>query len=124
MARPRSSTAAADSAVGIAVDAAVARVLDAERAAAASIEAARRAAAKSAEQARADARQIQSRAHVRVARVHALVETRLRDALDAIQSEMQALPQHDEPDAADRQRLERAVGQLAAALTRDAGASP
>lgn len=100
-----------------AVDASMARVLQAEQAARASVAAARDEAAHIGERARAEARGIADRARERVARAHARVESALQAALAALAAEARSLPGHDEPDDAARARLEHAVQRLAAELT-------
>jgi hypothetical protein len=100
-----------------AVEAAVARVLQAEHDARAAIDDARAQAARIAEQARAQARQCAERARQRVARGQAALERRLQADLAAIEAAGRALPEHDEPDAGARARLDAAVHALAAALT-------
>ena len=100
-----------------AVEAALARVLNAEHEARCSIEAAQVEAGHRAEQARAEARRWVERGRSRIARGQAAVEAHLQVALAALAEEARALPEHDEPDAAARTRVEAAVQRLAAALT-------
>ena len=99
------------------VEAAMARVLRAEREARDNIDAARAEAQHIAEQARAEARRSAERARERIAHGQEAMERRLQQALAAIEAEARALPEHSEPDARDRARLEAAVQTLAAALT-------
>jgi hypothetical protein len=99
------------------VEAAVARVLQAEQQARSAIEAARAEAAHIAEQARASARAWAERARARMARGQSAVERQLQAELAAIEAEACALPEHDEPEAAEIERLEVALQALAAALT-------
>jgi F0F1-type ATP synthase membrane subunit b/b' len=103
------------------VDAAMARVLQAERDARAAVAQAQQEAMNIAEAARAEARAVAERRRERLARVHARVEQQLQSALAAIGAEAQALPVRDDPDAAARERLERAVDALAQALTTPGG---
>ena len=103
------------------VDASMARVLAAERDARAAIEAAAVEAAEVAEAARARARLIEERRRTRMAFVHARVDQRLQQELDALTAASRALPAHDEPDAAALARLESAVQALATALTAPEG---
>jgi len=99
----------------------MARVLQAERDAREAIAQARDAATHIAEAARAQARAVAERRRDRLARVHAQVDRQLHDRLAAIAAEAQALPVHDDPEAAALARLERAVDALAAALTTPEG---
>ena len=87
------------------------------------IAAARAEAAHIAEQARADARAVAERGRDRIARARARVDERIGQELAAIDAELRALPDHDEPDERARARLEHAVQSLAAALT-GAGQGP
>lgn len=99
------------------VEEAVVRVLRAEREAREAIDASRAEAQRIAEQARAAARRCAERARERAARGQAAMARRLQEGLSAIDAEARALPEHSEPDARDRARLESAVQTLAAALT-------
>jgi vacuolar-type H+-ATPase subunit H len=99
------------------VDAALARVLQAEQAARGAIDAARAEAARMAEQARTHARRYAERARARMARGQAAVERDLQAQLAAIAEQARALPERDEPDPLALGRLERAVQALAAELT-------
>lgn len=107
-----------------AVDAAMARVLQADAAAAVAVLAAREQAQRFEELSRQRARAVAERARSRVARAHRRVEAALQAALAAIAAEAQALGRHDAPDAADMAAVQRAVDQLAAELTGDTGGPP
>jgi hypothetical protein len=100
-----------------AVEDAVTRVLQAEAAARAAVDIARADAAQLAEHARAQARDLAERSRDRLARVRTRVDDCVRRELAAVDAEVRALPEHDEPDAAARLRVEHAVRALAAALT-------
>jgi RPA family protein len=99
------------------VEAAMARVLDAERQAREAVEAAQAEAAHIAEAARAAQRQLAERTRARMARVREAFARAVQAELDRIDAEARALPAHDEPDARDLARLDRAVAALAAKLT-------
>jgi phage host-nuclease inhibitor protein Gam len=96
---------------------AMARVLDAERRAREAVDAAQAEAGHIAEAARAAQRRLAKRMRERVARVHEAFAAAVQAELLRIDALSQALPAHDEPDADDLARLERAVAQLAARLT-------
>lgn len=102
---------------GRAVDAAMARVLEADREAQRALAAARAEGGRIAEGARAEARRVAERTRERIARVRARVQRGLQAELDALDAQARALPEHAEPDAAAQERLERALRALAAALT-------
>lgn len=99
------------------VEAALARVLLAEREARDAIEAAQAEAQRIAERSRAGARRCAERARERVARGQDAMERRLQQGLAAIEAEARALPELAEPGEHDRARLEAAVQALAVALT-------
>jgi len=104
-----------------AVDAALARVLEADRTAQRALAAAREEGGRIAERARAQARRVAERARERIAGAQARVQAALQAELDALEAQARALPGHAEPDAAALARLERALHALAATLTGGAG---
>ncbi len=99
------------------VDAAIARVVAAEQAAKASIAAAREEAAALAEQSRAAARALADRTQQRIRRLRAAFERQVDGEVAALDAQGRALAGDDAPDAAELERLERAVASLAAQLT-------
>jgi RPA family protein len=99
------------------VETAMARVLDAEREARAAVDAAQRECGHIAEAARAAQRRLAERTRRRVARVHEAFAAAVQGELARIDAQAQALPAHDDPDADDLARLERALAALAARLT-------
>lgn len=95
----------------------MARVLDAERQARAAVDAAQREADQIAEAARAAQRRLAERTRLRIARVHEAFAAAVQAELTRIDAQAQALPAHDDPDADDLARLDRALAALAARLT-------
>lgn len=103
------------------VEAAIMRVLEAERAARAAAEDAHRHAAERVEQARARAAQVAKRAERRIRRIHSAFERRVAAEEASVEAEISALAEAEVTDAQSRLVEVDAVAQLAAALT---GAAP
>lgn len=99
------------------VETAMARVLDAERQARDALDAAQAEAGHIAEAARATQRRLAERTRERTARVHEAFAAAVQAELARIDALAQALPAHDDPDADDLARLERALATLATCLT-------
>jgi len=99
------------------VETAMARVLDAERRARDAFEAAQLEAGQIAESARAAQRRLAERTRQRMLRAHDAFAAAVQAELARIDALAQALPAHDDPDADDLARLERALVALAARLT-------
>lgn len=102
------------------VEAAMARVLEAEQAARDAVEAAQAEAAHMAEAARSAQRALAERTRRRMARVRDAFARAVQGELERIDARARALPAHDDPDADDLERLDRAVAVLAAQLTEQA----
>ena len=107
----------AHGAAGEGVDAAMARVLQAEAQARRDIEATTVQAQQRLEQARAQAREIEEQGRLRVTGLRQRMQARTRMSLQALQAQADALPDHPEPTPAQWQALSETVEQLAAALT-------
>jgi hypothetical protein len=101
-----------------AVEAAIAKVLAAERAAGDAVAQAKTDAAAIGDQARERARAIAQRAERRMERVRTAFETATRDALADIAAAVEVTDHRELATAADRERIAAAVAALAARLTR------
>lgn len=99
------------------VDAAMARVLQAEAQARQHIEATTVQAQQRLEQARAQAREIEEQGRLRVTGLRQRLQARTRKSLQALQAQADALPDHAEPSPAQWQALSETLEHLAAALT-------
>ena len=110
---------ATPSPTGTAVDAAISRVLDAERAAREDVERATREAAALVEDARTTARAVAERAERRIRNLRAAFETRALRDVAAIDAQSLAQDAVRELTPQDLDRLERAVAALSTALIGD-----
>ena len=99
------------------VEAAIARVLAAERGAQQAIAAARAEAAAIAERSRAEARSVAEQTQRRMRRLRAAFERRTEAELAALQLQAEALAAPQPPDADDGVRVDGAVARLVAELT-------
>jgi regulator of protease activity HflC (stomatin/prohibitin superfamily) len=100
-----------------AIEACIARVMQAEREAQASVESARGHAAAAVAQARGKARAISERAEARLAAARQSVEARIARHQAEADARARALRETLEPAAADEGRLDEALAQVAASLT-------
>jgi regulator of protease activity HflC (stomatin/prohibitin superfamily) len=100
-----------------AIEACIAKVLQAEREAQASIESARVRAAANVAQARGEARAIAERAEARIARARQSVEARIARRQSEADARVRALAATIEPAAADERLLDEALARVAASLT-------
>jgi len=97
-------------------EAAMARVLAAEREAHVALERSRREAAHMLHEARAASKAIAARAARRIGAVRAAMERRLGASLASLESQERAAPAAGELEAAEREQLAQAVERLAAEL--------
>jgi hypothetical protein len=102
-----------------AIEAAIARVLAAERAARDAVGRARNDGAAMTDAARAAARVLNERTERRIRTLHAAFDRKVGAALAAFELEATRLTMHQELSAGERARVERAVANLAAELTGD-----
>ena len=100
-----------------AIEACIARVVQAEREAQASIESAKGRAAAVVAQARGKARVIAERAEARLAAARQSVETRIARRQAEVDAQVRNLAVTLEPATADGSRLDEALAQVAASLT-------
>lgn len=103
-----------------AVEAAIARVLAAERSARDAVALSREAAEAMTEATRAAARALHERTERRIRALHAAFEHRASTELAALEAEAAGLVKHDELSTDEQARVERSVAALAAELTRGA----
>lgn len=100
-----------------AIEACIARVLQAEREAQASIESAKGRAAASVTQARGEARAIAERAEARLAAARQSVEARIARHQAEAEARVRTLAETLEPAEADERVLDQALARVAASLT-------